>query len=506
MELHSLEASQEALRSLLSALGLSQNNPSPRLHKFTELDPMGEVWCRRGREYGELFKPTPDGTLVGGGDEELVDEDILRISPQCEELVSQAIKLQDVEENLSALNRLTSATQTLVARRITMLVLASLSTDPSIDCTEHLHSLDLVNILSLVRLLRLVHAGRIDGTPGRIFGVKTPSSLLPIKGLDCLGSAVTTVVTDSLEAGSQLMQACSRDLLTAAVGGAKLLQKPHRRRRRRRMHPEYDDEQINPNEKSDLAVLANPTFAVTQSLVETMAEAAGKALFADNTGVLLMTEALAACLFSPKLESNYRFWALEQLLRVFATSSSRREGTSKPQLEDLVLPSHVSELVGHTRQVYSVSLLMFRCPMCSYVCRQWRAVTVKSQARFSQCKYNIHIVTFQYQCVVLMYCRGEDNALLVWSEERGLHHPQTFPFPKLTQQDSGYLLPILSQSVSSIFKPSYLKEHTHSCTHIHAHICTLHSYACTRLVMPPHLVFREYGTIHTVLLKLPTEQ
>ena len=283
-----------------------------------------------------MFGSTSDGTLVGGGDEEVVDEHILKIGPQCEELISQAIKLQDVEENLSALQRLTGAVQTLVARRITMLIIASLSTNNAINFVEHLRSLGLVNIHSLVRLLRLVHAGRIDGTPGRHFGVRTPSSLLPIKGLECLSSALTTVVTSSLEAGSQLMQACSRDLLAAAVGGAKLLEKPRRRRRRNRNRAE---EAIDPNEKSDLAVLATPNFAVTQSLVQTMAEAAGKALFANDTGVLLMTDALAACLFSSKLESQYRFWALEQLLKVFA-SSLRKEATAKLQLKGVYVHVH----------------------------------------------------------------------------------------------------------------------------------------------------------------------
>ena len=332
-----LDASPESLHALLLALGLSQRNPAPRLHKFKEPDPMGESWCRRDREYIELFGGDSEagvggaGGGEGGGDEEeLVDESVLTISGQCEELVSQSIKLQNMDETLSSLLRLTGAMQTLVARRITMLVIASLSTDDSLNFIEHLRSLDLVDILSLVRLLRLVHAGRIDGTPGRLFGIQTPSSLLPIKGLDCLSSALTMVVTDSLHAGSQLMQACSRDLLAAAVGGAKLLQKPRRRRRRNR----HGDQEavVDPNEKSDLAVLSNPSFSVTQSLVQTMAEAAGKALFADDTGVLLMTDALAACLFSSKLESQYRFWALEQLLKVFA-ASSRRETTSKPQPE-----------------------------------------------------------------------------------------------------------------------------------------------------------------------------
>ena len=48
----------------------------------------------------------------------------------------------------------------------------------------------------------------------------------------------------------------------------------------------------------------------------------------------------------------------------------------------------------------------------------------------------------------LLCCRGEDNALLVWNVEEGVQDPQIFPFPKLTQ-GSGYLLPILTQSVSS---------------------------------------------------------
>ena len=311
---------------------------------------MGEGMCRRDREYGELFERIGEG---GDEDEEVADETVLKIGTVCEELVSQAIKLQNMDETVSSVLRITGAMQTLVARRITMLVIASLSTDETLSFIEHLHSLHLVDILSLVRLLRLVHAGRIDGTPGKLFGVRTPSSLLPIKGLDCLSAAITTVVTDSLSAGSQLMQACSRDLLAAAVGGAKLFQKQRRRRRRDRRKDR--EAAVDPGEKSDIAVLSNPSFAVTQSLVQTMAEAAGKALFAEDTGVLLMTDALAACLFSSKLESQYRFWALEQLLKVFA-SSSRKDVSSRPQAEGESVGVHVHVRVHtciHCMQIYT---------------------------------------------------------------------------------------------------------------------------------------------------------
>ena len=42
------------------------------------------------------------------------------------------------------------------------------------------------------------------------------------------------------------------------------------------------------------------------------------------------------------------------------------------------------------------------------------------------------------------------EALLVWKVERGLDQPQVYPFPKQTQLDSGYLLPLLTQSVSCV--------------------------------------------------------
>lgn len=358
-----MNTTPESLHSLLLALGLSQNNPTPPLHKFPDADPMGEGMCRNDREYRELFENI--GGIIIRREEELEDDSVMSISKECEDLVSQAIKLQNMEETLTSLLRLTGAIQTLVARRITMLVIASLSTDSSLNFVEIMRSLGLANILYLVRLLRLVHAGRIDGTPGKLFGVSTPSSLLPIKGLDCLSSAITCVVTDSLKAGSQLMQSCSHDLLAAAVGGTKLLQRPRKQwqESQKKKEKEVTDE---PREKSDVAVLLNPSFFVTQSLVQTMAEAAGKALFSGDAGVLLMTDALAACLFSSKLESHYRFWALEQLLKVFATSSSSRDSTAVPQPEGQSL-SH-SQRKTHYTYIVVDSIHIHTCTYMYNIC------------------------------------------------------------------------------------------------------------------------------------------
>ena len=64
--------------------------------------------------------------------------------------------------------------------------------------------------------------------------------------------------------------------------------------------------------------------------------------------------------------------------------------------------------------------------------------------------YNVYVCTCtcaMYVCGV--YHRGEDNALLVWSSEVNLDQPLVYPFPKQTQHGSGYLLPLLTQSVSS---------------------------------------------------------
>ena len=40
--------------------------------------------------------------------------------------------------------------------------------------------------------------------------------------------------------------------------------------------------------------------------------------YRSNQDISLLVDALAACLFSSKLESVYRYWALKQLLKVFS--------------------------------------------------------------------------------------------------------------------------------------------------------------------------------------------
>lgn len=193
-----MDTSPQSLKSLLSALGLSQKRPTPKRFEFSGTDPLGENLCKGAQESEGGASGVEEGESV----EENTPGSVIKLSQVCEVLVQQVHKLRSLGEKLSAINRVVAATQTLVARHVTMLVIASLSTMGSQSFIANLKVLGLEDVKSLVRLLRLVHAGRIDGTPGKSFSLKTPSSLLPLKGLQCLSSAITTVVTESTSAGS----------------------------------------------------------------------------------------------------------------------------------------------------------------------------------------------------------------------------------------------------------------------------------------------------------------
>lgn len=313
VSLSGLDCSPQSLKSLLSALGLSQKRPTPKRFEFSSSDPLGSNLCKTLTDLDES-----SGDHKSDSTPLTPETDFYKMSATCNQVVEQAQKLRSLNEHIEAINRVASATQTLVARRVTMLVIASLSTQSTQAIISGLQALDLIDVKLLVRLLRLVHASRIDGTPGSTFTLSLPSSLLPLQGLKCLGSAISTVITENGNlAGSQLMQACSRDLLAAAVGGAEMLQpRPSRRRRQRRERADKPE-----SIPSDVSVLSNPNFSVSQSLVQTLAESTGKIVDSrSSAAVLQMIDALAACLFSSKLQAEHRFWALEQILKVFATT------------------------------------------------------------------------------------------------------------------------------------------------------------------------------------------
>ena len=78
------------------------------------------------------------------------------------------------------------------------------------------------------------------------------------------------------------------------------------------------------NKDSDLAVLGNLSLKVSQRLVKILAKSAAKLVSNDSLvgGVVLMMDALTACLFSQKLEPEHRLWAMQQLVKIFAVTSA----------------------------------------------------------------------------------------------------------------------------------------------------------------------------------------
>lgn len=310
------------LKPLLSALGVSRRKPTLQNYQLADEDPMGE----------SLFKQDKDDPLKeeegveGGGvaDRGAPSSDCHKISRSCDEVMSQVQRLRTVEERACALWRLTTGVQVLVARHVALMLVAHMSVQTSKTAVATLRNLELLDIQSLVRLLRLVGARRISNVSGGSFAVSLPSSLHPLQALQCLSSAISSVVTDEgpaprgIPAGLQLMQSCSRDLLTAAVGGADLIQQVGRKWQARRRLADRDRE-----EKSDVSVLANPNFKVSQRLVGILAKSAGRLLGSQLIGgVVQMMDALTACLFSIKLEARHRFWAMQQLVKVFGATGA----------------------------------------------------------------------------------------------------------------------------------------------------------------------------------------
>lgn len=307
-----MDDSASFFNTLLSALGISQLRPTPQRYEFTDSDPMG----------GESVKVTEEdglkqGEVSGGG----ASVEHIKMSSVCEDLMCQVQKLKSVEDNILALSRVNVGAQVLVARHVTLMLIASLSTEQSGNLAATLQRLGLLGVKPLVRLLRLVDAGRIDGTPGKSFVISLPSHIYPVSAVQCLSDALASVVTsDGTNAGLQLMQSCCRDLFTAAVGGEDLVQEFGKWRPRRlgaQVHfRKYED--------SDLSVLGNPNLKVSQRLVKILAKSATKLVSKDSlmVGVVLMMDALTACLFSLKLGSDHRLWAIQQLVKIFAVTGA----------------------------------------------------------------------------------------------------------------------------------------------------------------------------------------
>lgn len=314
-----LDSSPESTSSLLFALGLSEHLPAPRTYQFPDNnDPLG-------------ISTVTAVPATEVDDKNTTTEAVCMDSPlsqRCHDLVEQAQKLATPSECQEANNRVISAALTLVARCVILHMIAKLSLLSADQMQRGLQAMGLTDIKNLVKLVRLVQANRIDGTSG----MQSPSLMNSDQStIKCLGIAMTTVLSEGGDSSIQLMQACSRDLLAAAVGGAEFISK--------KQQPSTSNQLV----ASDLMVLCNPSFSVSMNLVQTLAKIVGSSLYkCDSSNVAQMVDALAACLLSAKLETAHRFWALKQLLKVFAQVLFKRQ---EHRTEGEGLDVFVSEMV-----------------------------------------------------------------------------------------------------------------------------------------------------------------
>ena len=200
------------LKPLLSALGVSRKKPSPQKYQFATDDTMGESLFRQDQDdplKGEEEAPV---TAEGGGvvDHDTPPPDCCKISSLCDEVMSQVQRLRTVEERVCALWRLTTGVQVLVARHVALMLVAHMSVQTSRTAVATLRNLELLDVQSLVRLLRLVGAGRVSNTPGGSFAVTLPSSLHPLRALQCLSNAISSVVTDEVPASQSILAGLER--------------------------------------------------------------------------------------------------------------------------------------------------------------------------------------------------------------------------------------------------------------------------------------------------------
>ncbi len=69
-----------------------------------------------------------------------------------------------------------------------------------------MESFGLNDIKKMIKLLRLVQAGRVDRLPGKQLFVTIPGYTSPVCIADCLGYAVSLMASNEKEGGAQLLQ------------------------------------------------------------------------------------------------------------------------------------------------------------------------------------------------------------------------------------------------------------------------------------------------------------
>nr|CAD7425857.1 unnamed protein product [Timema monikensis] len=272
-------------------------------------------------------------------------------------LGEQASILASSQDRITALQRVTEAAHILVSRSVVMSALSLLSVSgASCNLPAGLRAIGLSDTRKVVCLMSLTAGGRVELTPDfQLLGETGPpvqlasgfaqlASNLPPSTATCLGylsQAMAALAQNDVEASNMVVHMCTKELKHAAFS-------------------------VSSKTNSD-----SSSFAVTQALVGLLASYGGTSLTenlkddcdksplsppGDGRRPLQLSDALAACVMSYKLEPAHRQWATQQLVKCIAARVTvlPEPILNRLNLADLsgTLPAcKIIELEGHENKV-----------------------------------------------------------------------------------------------------------------------------------------------------------
>ncbi|XP_068741343.1 probable E3 ubiquitin-protein ligase HERC1 [Montipora capricornis] len=285
-------SSQEIPADEVACLGLTECKPVPNPVLFAVNDPLG----RRA-----INTNTTNPTIT-------TSVDPCSSERARKTLGEQASVITSAHDRMLALQRTAIATQIHLSREIVLKVLSVLCKGLSSDAiTRGLEVMGLGDVKLLVNLMRLVASGRAfvhKSTMSNGLAISSSSSMLNV-----LGQAVTSLINSQPSSAQLLLQLCVSDLMASATG---LL------RNQGQMSPR-DKSDVTPS-TSDHNALCLPSFTVTQTLVNLLAEKGGNCL-SGASGSLSLVNALSACCLSTWLPASHREWSVIELVKTLASKA-----------------------------------------------------------------------------------------------------------------------------------------------------------------------------------------
>ncbi|KAK3583560.1 hypothetical protein CHS0354_026149 [Potamilus streckersoni] len=328
-------------------LGLSDRKPTPDPVKFSEPDPLGTKAVLSGAQNDMI---TSLSTMV-----KLKKSDSMHKS-----LGDQALTLKTRADREVALHRTLSATQVALARLMVLRALAILSgSGSSCSLPVALDNIGLSDIMLIVKLMCLCALKKIS------LHHDCGQNLEPVETLGHLSAAIGALVEENSAAQKQLLQLCTKELLTAALGGKSNLEATVVKKKYHK-------------KDGSLKSLDSQTFAVTQALVSLLthgnhrnslwspsspgdgfglpskAEQQGtvpQVPITPKPGVMHLIDALSACVLSAKISSQHRQWAGLQLVHCLSSHRVDHNIRNQSDLWGELQACPITKLEGHQNRV-----------------------------------------------------------------------------------------------------------------------------------------------------------